>query len=297
MFGPPGYVYVYRSYGIHWCLNFVCEEEGSASAVLIRALEPTEGMAAMRRRRGLADERAALLRARANCARRLGVTTSTTVWRSTARRLNCARAAARPDIATGVRIGITKADEKPWRYGLEGLAVPEQAVQDVIRTPHRSRVRAWPSRSRSRRRLPRCCRCRACPCVTRQQRRLRRRIDMQAGFARLSSSTRCRGRRDSRNAARCLPAVRASPASSATTPSTVRLRAPVAGKIKRIGLDARAIARRIDEGDALRDHTPHASGFRRSHQIARAVDAQARVALKAFIVARRARCKCGRSVS
>jgi DNA-3-methyladenine glycosylase len=119
MFGPAGYAYVYRSYGIHWCLNFVCETEGSASAVLIRALAPTHGLAAMRRRRGVTDERQ-LCSGPGKLAEALGVTrklNGLALDRAPFQLLACA---ARPEIAVGVRIGITKAADKPWRYGLKG---------------------------------------------------------------------------------------------------------------------------------------------------------------------------------
>jgi len=119
MFGPPGCAYVYRSYGIHWCLNFVCEEEGSASAVLIRALEPLSGIAAMRRRRGLTDERALcsgpgkLCQALAVTHRHNGLPLDEPPFELRARRDT-------PEIAVGVRIGISKAVEHPWRFGLKG---------------------------------------------------------------------------------------------------------------------------------------------------------------------------------
>ena len=120
MFGPPGYAYVYRSYGIHWCLNFVCEREGSASAVLIRALEPTEGLARMRRRRGLADERL-LCSGPGRLCEALGVTHAHNGLRARPAAVRADRARRdKPEIAVGVRIGITKAAELPWRYGLAG---------------------------------------------------------------------------------------------------------------------------------------------------------------------------------
>ena len=119
MFGPPGYVYVYRSYGIHWCVNFVCEREGSASAVLIRALEPTAGLATMRRRRGLSDARALCSGPGKLCA---GIGDHPRAQRAGARRaaISAARPRRRVEVAIGPRIGITKAVEQPWRYGLRG---------------------------------------------------------------------------------------------------------------------------------------------------------------------------------
>ena len=119
MFGPPGVAYVYRSYGIHWCLNFVCEAEGSASAVLIRALEPTAGLAAMRRRRGLPDERQ-LCSGPGKVCEALGVTRAENGLALDRAPFALYGRAGKPPIVAGPRIGITKAVDHPWRYGLKG---------------------------------------------------------------------------------------------------------------------------------------------------------------------------------
>lgn len=119
MFGPAGCAYIYRSYGIHWCLNFVCEAEGSASAVLIRALEPTEGLARMRRRRGI-DEARALCSGPGKLAQALGITIKHNGLPLDRAPFELFARTGRPDIVTGPRIGISKAVEHPWRYGLRG---------------------------------------------------------------------------------------------------------------------------------------------------------------------------------
>jgi DNA-3-methyladenine glycosylase len=119
MFGAPGFAYVYRSYGIHWCLNFVCEAEGSASAVLIRALIPTRGLAAMRRRRGLDDERL-LCAGPGRLCEALGVTIAHNGLALDASPFRLLPRTEKVEIAVGPRIGITKAVDLPWRYGLAG---------------------------------------------------------------------------------------------------------------------------------------------------------------------------------
>jgi DNA-3-methyladenine glycosylase len=119
MFGPPGYAYVYRSYGIHWCVNVVCERAGSASAVLIRALEPTAGLAAMSRRRSTDDPRL-LCSGPGRLTEALGITRAHNSLALDAPPFELHARVGQPGILTGPRIGITKAVEHPWRYGLKG---------------------------------------------------------------------------------------------------------------------------------------------------------------------------------
>src|SRR6478752_6230760 len=119
MFGPPGFAYVYRSYGIHWCLNFVCEPEGSASAVLIRAIEPAEGIPAMRRRRGLSDMRA-LCSGPGKVGEALAVGPGYNGLALDRAPFELRAREETGEIVTGPRIGISKAVELPWRYGLAG---------------------------------------------------------------------------------------------------------------------------------------------------------------------------------
>jgi DNA-3-methyladenine glycosylase len=119
MFGPPGFAYVYRSYGIHWCVNFVCEPAGSASAVLIRAIEPLRGLAKMRRRRGVSEERL-LCAGPGRVCEALGISHRHNALALDAPPFELRRRSETVELAIGPRIGITKAVDHPWRYGLAG---------------------------------------------------------------------------------------------------------------------------------------------------------------------------------
>lgn len=119
MFGPPGRLYVYRSYGIHWCVNLVCEGEGSGAAVLLRALEPLDGVIDMRVRRGAMPDRL-LCAGPGRLTQAMGIDggldgTSAVDPGGPV----CLRASPGPvPVVTGPRVGITKATDKPWRFGI-----------------------------------------------------------------------------------------------------------------------------------------------------------------------------------
>jgi len=119
MFGPAGHAYVYRSYGIHWCLNLVCGPDDRAEAALVRALEPTRGLDAMRERRGVEAERA-LCTGPGKLCQALGITRVHDGLALDEPPFELRAREAELPLAVGPRIGITRAVEQPWRYGLAG---------------------------------------------------------------------------------------------------------------------------------------------------------------------------------
>jgi DNA-3-methyladenine glycosylase len=119
MFGPPGRAYVYRSYGIHWCLNFVCREEGHGAGVLIRAIEPLAGIETMCERRGLHDVRL-LCAGPGRVGQALAILHAHNGHRLDLKPFEVLAAEKRHDIVVGPRIGISKAADVPWRFGLAG---------------------------------------------------------------------------------------------------------------------------------------------------------------------------------
>jgi DNA-3-methyladenine glycosylase len=119
MFGPPGRAYVYRSYGIHWCLNFVCADEGHGAGVLIRAIEPLYGIDVMRGRRGLADLRL-LCSGPGRVGQALGITRELNGCRLDRKPFKVLSSTEPQEVLTGPRIGISKALHMPWRFGLAG---------------------------------------------------------------------------------------------------------------------------------------------------------------------------------
>ena len=119
MFGPPGRAYVYRSYGIHWCLNLVCEEEGRAAAVLVRALEPAHGIGLMRERRGL-DEPRLLCAGPGRLCQALGLTVEHDGLALDAPPFELVPPREPVEVVSGPRVGISRAVELPWRYAVAG---------------------------------------------------------------------------------------------------------------------------------------------------------------------------------
>ena len=121
LFGPPGHAYVYLSYGIHSLLNFVTEPEGRASAVLIRALEPTDGIELMRERRGRSEvEQLSSGPGKLSEALGVGLSLNGADLLRPPFQLSRPAGGREPEITASPRIGITKAAELPWRYCVSG---------------------------------------------------------------------------------------------------------------------------------------------------------------------------------
>jgi DNA-3-methyladenine glycosylase len=129
MFGPPGHAYVYRSYGIHWCLNLVCDEPGRAEAVLVRALEPTDGLEAMRARRGGQPDDRLLCAGPGRLCQALGITSAHDGLPLDRAPFELRAAPPGVEVVRGPRIGLTRAVEEPWRYALAGSRYLSRALR------------------------------------------------------------------------------------------------------------------------------------------------------------------------
>lgn len=139
MFGPPGRAYIYRSYGLHWCLNVACMPSGHGAGVLIRALEPLAGIERMRERRGVADLRL-LCSGPGRLCQALAVTHAMNGLRldRTPFRIVANAQGESVEVAAGVRIGIRKAAETPWRFVLAGsrfLSKPLRVAAPSLEPP------------------------------------------------------------------------------------------------------------------------------------------------------------------
>ena len=134
MFGPAGHAYVYRSYGVHWCLNLVCGPNGRAEAALVRALEPTRGLEAMRERRGV-EAAPALCSGPGKLCQALAVTRVHDGLPLDEPPFELLPRESEPPLAVGPRIGITRAVEQPWRYGLVGSPFLSRPMRSLPGSP------------------------------------------------------------------------------------------------------------------------------------------------------------------
>jgi DNA-3-methyladenine glycosylase len=143
MFGPPGHAYVYRSYGLHWCLNLVCGTQPLGSAVLVRALQPTEGIETMQQRRGTLLLRH-LCSGPGRLSQALAVTGALDGQPLDQIPFLILPRATEVPVVSGPRIGITRGTETPWRFGLSGSAFLSRRFDDE---PFAVRARRKVSRS------------------------------------------------------------------------------------------------------------------------------------------------------
>jgi DNA-3-methyladenine glycosylase len=134
MFGPPAHAYVYFSYGMHWCLNLVCERDGRASALLLRAGEIVEGSSLARERRGARAPDVRLASGPANLASALGVGAAANgtdlLAHDATLRVERGRPVEEEQVVRGPRVGVSRAVETPWRFLVAGnpcVSAPRRA--------------------------------------------------------------------------------------------------------------------------------------------------------------------------